>query len=67
MACVDRFDLILTSLDKSRNTDRLTDRTPHPQSTNPTELKKWREAELKHGRVAMLAVLGTAVQENYHP
>lgn len=27
------------------------------------ELKKWRESELKHGRVAMLAVLGTAVQE----
>lgn len=31
------------------------------------ELKKWRESELKHGRVAMLAVLGTAVQENWHP
>jgi len=33
----------------------------------PAELKKFREAELKHGRVAMLATLGFVVQESFHP
>jgi light-harvesting complex I chlorophyll a/b binding protein 1 len=31
------------------------------------ELQKYREAELKHGRVAMLATLGMIVQEQFHP
>ena len=30
-------------------------------------LKRWREAELKHGRLAMLAALGMLVQESFHP
>ena len=38
-----------------------------PPYIGSKELKKWRESELKHGRVAMLAVLGTAIQENFHP
>eukprot|EP00752_Nemacystus_decipiens_P010178 g9071.t1 len=33
----------------------------------PGEIKKWREAEIKHGRVAMLAALGVLVAEEYHP
>ena len=31
------------------------------------EVYKYREAELKHGRVAMLASLGFLVQEKFHP
>lgn len=31
------------------------------------ELKKWRESELKHGRVAMLATVGVIVQEVFSP
>jgi light-harvesting complex I chlorophyll a/b binding protein 1 len=31
------------------------------------ELKKWRESEVKHGRIAMLAVVGTFVSEIFHP
>merc|ERR1719460_2307908 len=31
------------------------------------EVLKWREAELAHGRVAMVAGLGFLVQENFHP
>ncbi|CAM9422446.1 unnamed protein product [Scytosiphon promiscuus] len=33
----------------------------------PGEIKKWREAEIKHGRVAMLASLGVLVAEQFHP
>ena len=31
------------------------------------EFNKWREAELKHGRVAMLAVPGFFIAEDFHP
>lgn len=31
------------------------------------ELKKWRESEVKHGRVAMLAVVGVLLQEVFAP
>ncbi|CBJ27787.1 Light harvesting complex protein [Ectocarpus siliculosus] len=34
---------------------------------DPADIKKWREAEIKHGRVAMLASLGVLVAEQYHP
>uniref|UniRef100_A0A6S8DIV7 Plastid light harvesting protein n=1 Tax=Aureoumbra lagunensis TaxID=44058 RepID=A0A6S8DIV7_9STRA len=34
---------------------------------SPARLKYYREAELKHGRVAMLAALGFLVGENFHP
>lgn len=30
---------------------------------DPSDIKKWREAEIKHGRVAMLAALGVLVAE----
>lgn len=30
-------------------------------------LTKYRESELKHGRTAMLAVLGWLTQERFHP
>lgn len=35
--------------------------------TDEATLKKYREAELKHGRVAMLAVFGWLTQEHFHP
>jgi hypothetical protein len=42
---------------------------PPPPSTGKTfkELKKWRESEVKHGRVAMLAVVGVLLQEVFAP
>ena len=33
----------------------------------PEEIKKWREAELKHGRVAMVASLGILTGESVNP
>lgn len=33
----------------------------------PGEIRRYREAETQHGRVAMLAVVGFLVAENYHP
>jgi hypothetical protein len=35
--------------------------------TDDATLKKYRESELKHGRVAMLAVFGWLTQEKFHP
>merc|ERR1711988_1253010 len=34
---------------------------------SPNELKKYREAEITHGRVSMLGVLGFLTQEAFHP
>ncbi|CAM9819062.1 unnamed protein product, partial [Ectocarpus sp. 6 AP-2014] len=34
---------------------------------DPDDIKKWRETEIKHGRVAMLASVGVLVAENFHP
>ncbi|CAM9939595.1 unnamed protein product [Ectocarpus sp. 12 AP-2014] len=34
---------------------------------DPETIKKWREAELKHGRVSMLAAVGILVSEIFHP
>ena len=34
---------------------------------DPLDLRKYREAELKHGRVAMLATLGILVGEKFNP
>mmetsp|Transcript_28849 Transcript_28849/g.40205 ORF Transcript_28849/g.40205 Transcript_28849/m.40205 type:complete len:284 (+) Transcript_28849:93-944(+) len=36
-------------------------------STDDSQLKRWREAELTHGRVAMLSALGFLVAESFHP
>merc|ERR1719221_1687606 len=35
--------------------------------TSKEEVMRWREAELTHGRVGMLASLGFLVQESFHP
>jgi len=35
--------------------------------TDQDEVRMYREAELAHGRVAMMAAVGFVVQENFHP
>ena len=37
------------------------------EGTSKKEVYRWREAELTHGRVGMLAAAGFLVQENFHP
>lgn len=37
------------------------------EGKSSTEVRKIREAELKHGRVAMLAFLGIMIGESFHP
>merc|ERR1719399_1818391 len=37
------------------------------EGASKEEVFRWREAELTHGRVAMLASLGFLVQEGFHP
>ena len=40
---------------------------PHARSASEGRVKFYREVELKHGRVAMLAALGFVVGEHFHP
>merc|ERR1719230_1565602 len=37
------------------------------EGASKAEVYRWREAELTHGRVGMLAAAGFLVQENFHP
>jgi hypothetical protein len=37
------------------------------EGTDENTLKRWREAELTHGRVAMLSALGWLTAESFHP
>jgi len=37
------------------------------EGTSKEEVYRWREAEITHGRVGMLAATGFLVQENFHP
>merc|ERR1719487_2763039 len=37
------------------------------EGTSKSEVYRWREAELTHGRVGMLAAAGFLVQEGFHP
>ncbi|CAM9234936.1 unnamed protein product [Sphacelaria rigidula] len=37
------------------------------EGAEPGDIKRWREAEIKHGRVSMLAALGVLVAEQFHP
>ena len=41
--------------------------TPNPTPNHYTKVRFYREVELKHGRVAMLASVGFLVGENFHP
>jgi hypothetical protein len=61
------FDPLSLSRYKSGNSIAGMSSTLSLSTSIESELKKWREAELKHGRVAMLATIGFLIQESFHP
>ena len=48
-------------------TEKIFDPLALSKGLNDRQLKRYREAELKHGRVSMLATVGLLTQELFHP
>jgi len=47
--------------------DEVFDPLGFSENAKPADIKRWRESEIKHGRVAMLASLGVIVAESLNP